>query len=169
MNKLLPLFLCTALFSCTEKPVEQVATPISTTTIPQKMASGIIYEVNIRQHTKEGTIKAFMNDLPRLKELGVKMLWIMPVQPIGVKNRKEPLGSYYSIQDYSKVNPEFGTEEDFKALVNKSHELGLYSFWIGYRITPRGIIRGSQHIPITMHKMEKETLYTKPTGPTSHC
>src|SRR5690242_6433260 len=55
-----------------------------------------IYEVNIRQHTKEGTFKAFQNDLPRLKKLGVGMLWIMPIQPIGEKNRKGTRGSYYS-------------------------------------------------------------------------
>ena len=93
---------------------------------PEAIASATVYEVNIRQHTPEGTINAFVNDLPRLKELGVQVLWIMPVQPIGVKNRKEPLGSYYSIRDYKKVNPEFGTEDDFKNLVLKAHELGMY-------------------------------------------
>ncbi len=85
-----------------------------------------IYEVNIRQHTMEGTINAFVKDIPRLKDLGVGVLWIMPVQPIGVKNRKEPLGSYYSIQDYGKVNPEFGTEADFKNLVDQAHAAGMY-------------------------------------------
>ncbi|NMM48945.1 alpha-amylase [Flammeovirgaceae bacterium KN852] len=94
-------------------------------TYPEKAASDIIYEVNIRQHTPEGTIKAFMNDLERLDKMGVDMLWLMPIQPIGFKNRKGSLGSYYSIQDYSKVNPEFGTLEDFKALVEKAHELGM--------------------------------------------
>lgn len=84
-----------------------------------------IYEVNIRQHTPEGTFKAFQNDLGRLKELGIGMLWIMPIQPIGEKNRKGSLGSYYSIRDYKAVNPEFGTLDDFKNLVNKAHELGF--------------------------------------------
>lgn len=84
-----------------------------------------IYEVNIRQHTSAGTFKAFQEDLPRLKDLGVDMLWIMPVQPIGQKNRKGTLGSYYSISDYKSANPEFGTIEDFKAMVKAAHDLGL--------------------------------------------
>jgi len=85
-----------------------------------------IYEVNLRQYTKSGTIKEFMKHLPRLKELGVGILWFMPVQPIGIKNRKGTLGSYYSIQDYTKINPEFGTIEDFNKLVKKIHDLGMY-------------------------------------------
>ena len=96
------------------------------TTFPEKAASATIYEVNIRQHTPEGTINAFIDDLPRLKELGIQMLWIMPVQPIGVKNRKEPLGSYYSIKDYTSVNEEFGTLGDFNNLVDKAHEAGMF-------------------------------------------
>lgn len=95
-------------------------------TFPEKLASATIYEVNIRQHTPKGTINAFIEDLPRLSALGIGMLWIMPIQPIGIKNRKEPLGSYYSIRDYKAVNEEFGTTEDFKNLVNKTHELGMY-------------------------------------------
>lgn len=117
---------CWLLQSCNTSPNENTTSTPSTITFPEKMANGTIYEVNIRQHTPEGTLNAFANDLPRLKELGVKMLWIMPVQPIGVKNRKEPLGSYYSIRDYRSVNPEFGTAEDFKNLVKKTHELGMY-------------------------------------------
>jgi glycosidase len=85
-----------------------------------------IYEVNLRQYTPEGTINAFAEHLPRLKELGIDILWLMPVNPIGVKNRKGELGSYYSVKDYQDVNPEFGTIDDFKALVNKVHELGMY-------------------------------------------
>jgi glycosidase len=64
--------------------------------------------------------------LPRLKELGVDILWLMPINPIGVKNRKEPLGSYYSVKDYLDVNPEFGNLEDFKTLLAKAHELGFH-------------------------------------------
>ncbi len=114
------------LVSCTSTPPAHETTKPLSVSFPEKMKKGTIYEVNIRQHTPEGTINAFINDLPRLKELGVKMLWIMPIQPIGVKNRKEPLGSYYSIQDYSKVNPEFGNEEDFRTLVKKVHELDMF-------------------------------------------
>ncbi|MBI9037968.1 MAG: alpha-glucosidase C-terminal domain-containing protein [Bacteroidales bacterium] len=85
-----------------------------------------IYEVNIRQYTPEGTLKAFEKHLPRLKQMGVDMIWLMPIQPIGEKNRKGTLGSYYSIKDYMAVNPEFGTMKDFKELVGKAHELGLH-------------------------------------------
>jgi glycosidase len=84
-----------------------------------------IYEVNIRQFTPEGTITAFEKHLPRLKKMGVKILWIMPVQPIGVKNRKGTLGSYYSIRDYTAINPEFGTMTDFKRMVRTAQGMGF--------------------------------------------
>ena len=93
--------------------------------IPGWVHNQTIYEVNLRQYTKGGTFKEFEEHLPRLKELGVGILWFMPIQPIGKKNRKGTLGSYYSINDYTKVNPEFGTLEEFKSLVNKIHELGI--------------------------------------------
>ncbi len=85
-----------------------------------------IYEVNVRQYTPEGTFKAFQQHLPRLKKMGVDILWLMPVNPIGIKNRKGSLGSYYSVKDYLGVNPEFGTLADLKELVSKAHELGMY-------------------------------------------
>jgi len=85
-----------------------------------------IYEVNIRQYTNEGTINAFREHLPRLKEMGVDILWLMPVQPIGELNRKGSLGSYYSVKDYKAVNPEFGTMQDLKDLVNEAHKMGMF-------------------------------------------
>jgi glycosidase len=84
-----------------------------------------IYEVNIRQYTPEGTFNAFSQHLPRLQKMGVSILWLMPVNPIGEKNRKGSLGSYYSIRDYMAVNPEFGTMDDFRKLVKKAHKLGM--------------------------------------------
>jgi len=84
-----------------------------------------IYEVNIRQYTPEGTFAAFEEHLPRLSELGVKILWLMPIHPIGEVERKGSLGSYYSIKDYKGVNPEFGTMDDFKSLVEKAHQHGM--------------------------------------------
>lgn len=81
-----------------------------------------IYEVNIRQYTPEGTFKAFEKHLPRLKKMGIDILWLMPIHPIGEKNRKGSLGSYYSVKDYKGINPSFGTKEDFKALVKKIHD-----------------------------------------------
>jgi len=85
-----------------------------------------IYEVNIRQYSDEGTIKKVEEQLPRLKETGVGILWLMPVNPIGELNRKGTLGSYYAVKDYKKFNPEFGTEQDFKDFIKKAHELGMY-------------------------------------------
>jgi glycosidase len=93
---------------------------------PEWSENSVIYEVNIRQFTPEGTFNAFATHLPRLKELGVDVLWLMPINPIGIKNRKEPLGSYYSVMDYKDVNPEFGNLADFKNLVSKAHELGFH-------------------------------------------
>ncbi len=84
-----------------------------------------IYEVNIRQFTEEGTFNAFAGHLPRLKEMGVEVLWFMPIHPIGEKNRKGSLGSYYSIRDFKAVNPEFGTAEDLNALIRNIHDLGM--------------------------------------------
>lgn len=84
-----------------------------------------IYEVNLRQYTKEGNFNAFAQDLDRLERLGVKILWFMPIQPIGVKNRKGSLGSYYAVKDYAGINPELGSKKDFKALVKKCHEMGF--------------------------------------------
>lgn len=84
-----------------------------------------LYEVNVRQYTKSGTFKEFEEHLPRLKELGVGIIWFMPIQPIGKLNRKGRLGSYYSISDYTAVNPEFGTLDEFKALVKKIQKMGM--------------------------------------------
>jgi glycosidase len=99
--------------------------PGSNVSHPDWSKSANIYEVNLRQYTSQGTINAFVEQLPRLKEMGVDILWMMPVQPIGEKNRKGNLGSYYSVRDYRAINPEFGTMEDFKMMVNKAHELGM--------------------------------------------
>ncbi|MBW8324988.1 MAG: alpha-glucosidase C-terminal domain-containing protein [Prolixibacteraceae bacterium] len=125
MNKFKNLFiiplLALALFAC--QPA--VKTNPVTTGIPEWTKNSVLYEVNIRQYTPEGTFKAFELHLPRLKELGVDILWIMPIHPISEKNRKGSLGSYYAVKDYKGINPEFGTLEDFKSLVNKAHEMGF--------------------------------------------
>ncbi len=84
-----------------------------------------IYEINVRQFTADGTLKAAQADLPRLKAMGVDILWLMPIQPIGTLNRKGTLGSYYSIRDYTAVNPEFGTLADARAFVQAAHALGM--------------------------------------------
>jgi alpha-amylase len=84
-----------------------------------------IYEVNVRQYTPEGTFKAFAASLPRLKQMGVDILWFMPVTPISKADRKGTLGSYYAVADYKAINPEFGTMDDFKQLVQQAHEDGF--------------------------------------------
>jgi len=94
--------------------------------LPEFMNNAVIYEVNIRQFTQSGTFAEFEQHLPRLQKLGVKVLWFMPIQPIGKKNRKGTLGSYYSIQNYTAVNQEFGTLDEFKKLIEKIHNLGMY-------------------------------------------
>lgn len=93
---------------------------------PEWSKDAVIYEVNVRQYTPEGTFRAFEEHLPRLKDMGVDILWLMPIHPIGEKNRKGSLGSYYSVKDYTAVNPEFGNLQDLKDLVAKAHDLGMY-------------------------------------------
>ncbi len=92
---------------------------------PAFMEQGNIYEVNIRQYTKEGTLNAFAKHLPRLQKMGVKTIWFMPLQPISKEGRKGSLGSYYSVASYTDVNPEFGTLNDFNKIVNQAHALGM--------------------------------------------
>ena len=92
---------------------------------PSWARDAVIYEINVRQYTPEGTFAALERHLPRLDSLGVDILWLMPVQPIGVKNRKGGLGSYYSIADYTAINPEHGTEADFRRFVGAAHGLGM--------------------------------------------
>lgn len=109
------------------------------------LETAVIYEANIRQYSPEGTFDAFTKDIPQLKELGVKVIWLMPVFPISETKRKATggpdskfasempeeeqskyLGSYYAVTDYTKINPEFGTIEDFRELVKTAHENGIY-------------------------------------------
>jgi glycosidase len=84
-----------------------------------------IYEVNTRQYTKEGTFKAFVPHLRRLKNMGVEILWFMPTTPISLEKRQGSLGSYYAVDDYAAVNREFGTMDDFKDLVQQAHSFGM--------------------------------------------
>jgi glycosidase len=84
-----------------------------------------IYEVNLRQYTEAGNFAAFRTHMPRLRDMGVHTLWFMPITPISVLKRKGTMGSYYACSDYLSVNPEFGTEEEFRELVVYAHELGM--------------------------------------------
>ncbi|MGL5919709.1 MAG: alpha-amylase family glycosyl hydrolase, partial [Bacteroidales bacterium] len=121
MRKVLcSIALFSFLYACSSQShKEDVAEP------SQWWNDATIYEINTRQFSPQGTFAEVEKQLPRLKDMGVDILWFMPVQPIGVLNRKGSLGSYYSISDYTAVNPEFGTMDDFKRLVSKAHELGM--------------------------------------------
>ena len=135
------------LFSCkneTGKTAENSKTEIAKFS-PEVEENAVIYEVNIRQYSPEGTFNAFTKDIPQLKELGVKIIWVMPIFPISQTKRKATggddskfasempkeeqhkyLGSYYAVSDFKKVNPEFGTIEDFRNLVKTAHDNGMY-------------------------------------------
>ena len=88
-------------------------------------SKAVLYEMNIRQLTPEGTFEAAAKHLPFLRDLGVDAVWLMPPYPIGKEGRKGALGSYYSVQDYCDVNPEFGTLEQFDEFVAEAHRLGM--------------------------------------------
>jgi glycosidase len=126
---LLLLVLAIGLIACQPRKVseeqEVKVRPVSTVVTPEWAKDATIYEVNTRQFTASGTFDSIVPHLSRLKALGVDILWFMPVHPIGKLNRKEGLGSYYSVQDYKGINPEFGTIEDFKMLVDSAHKLGF--------------------------------------------
>ncbi|MBC7827961.1 MAG: 1,4-alpha-glucan branching protein [Chitinophagaceae bacterium] len=84
-----------------------------------------MYEVNLRQYTPEGTFNAFAQHLPRLRDMGIDALWFMPITPISIEKRLGTLGSYYACSDYTNTNPEFGTVQDFKKLVQQAHLSGF--------------------------------------------
>ena len=81
----------------------------------------VIYSVYVRNHTNDGTFNAVAEDLDRIKSLGTDIIWFMPIHPIGVKNKKGSLGCPYANKDYRTTNPEYGTMDDFKSLVEKIH------------------------------------------------
>lgn len=89
------------------------------------LKSAVVYEVNIRQYTKEGNFCAFQKHLPRLKDMGVDVIWLMPITPISEVGKKGSLGSYYACSSYQKINPAFGNEKDFASLVEATHALGM--------------------------------------------
>ncbi|MCB1302051.1 MAG: alpha-amylase, partial [Tetrasphaera sp.] len=95
-------------------------------THPEWSKNATIYQINTRQFSEEGTLRAAAEQLPRIKDLGVDIVWLMPVNPIGEVNRKGSLGSPYAVQDYFAVNPDLGTLQDLKDFVAQAHSLGLY-------------------------------------------
>ncbi len=91
-----------------------------------EIRDSVIYEVNVRQYSESGTFKDFTKDIPKLKDLGVKIIWLMPIHPISETKRKGTLGSYYSISNYREINPEFGNKEDFDKLITEAHKNEMY-------------------------------------------
>lgn len=100
--------------------------PYITLQHPDWSRNAVLYQINTRQFTDEGTFAAAQAQLPRLKALGVDIVWLMPIHPIGGKNRKGSLGSPYSVQDYYGVNPEFGTLDELKAFIAQAHRLDMH-------------------------------------------
>ncbi|MFY7651476.1 MAG: alpha-amylase family glycosyl hydrolase [Chitinophagaceae bacterium] len=125
-NLLLSTCLLGLLSSCSSgSNSAAVADTAKTDGHPAWIMQGNIYEVNVRQYSKEGTFKAFATHLDRLKEMGVQTLWFMPINPISVVDRKGEMGSYYAVASYTKVNPEFGTLDEWKELVKQAHDKGF--------------------------------------------
>lgn len=144
----LVLLIVTVFISCkTEKKEDNQIVEETVKEIPavssEMMESAVIYEANIRQYSPEGTFNEFTKDIPQLKQLGVKIIWVMPIFPISETRRKatggdfasliedeaerkKALGSYYAVSDFTKVNPEFGTIEDFRELLKTAHDNGIY-------------------------------------------
>ena len=130
MRKLLfALLLLTGCQSVPEKqplaPCPPLAAPF-TIHHPQWAETASLYQLNVRQYTPEGTFRAVEPHLARLQKMGVGIIWLMPVQPIGAMKRKGTLGSQYSVRDYRAVNPEFGTLADLKHLIDAAHKLGMH-------------------------------------------
>lgn len=129
---LLALLAAVALSACNRAETPTAATdpyaprPYVELSHPDWSRNAVIYQINTRQFTPEGTFRAARAELPRLRELGVDILWLMPVHEIGVQNRKGTLGSPYSVRDYYSVNPEFGTMEDLRAFVDEAHAQGMH-------------------------------------------
>ncbi len=139
---------------------------------PAWAARANIYEVNIRQFTPEGTFAAFERHLPRLKRMGVDILWIMPINPISELKRKGSLGSYYAVRDYHAVNPAYGDLDDFRHLVRAAHALhmkvildwvanhtGWDNVWISahpdwFKRSPRGELEGFHYVDPSDHHTE---------------
>lgn len=122
------LLIFGSFYSCKHKKKETVPVAETKEIIaehPAWIKQGNIYEVNTRQYTPEGTFSAFSKHLDRLKDMGVQTLWFMPINPISKTARKGTLGSYYAVADYKAVNPEYGSMDDWKQLVNTIHEKGM--------------------------------------------
>ncbi|OIQ23196.1 alpha-amylase family glycosyl hydrolase [Lacinutrix sp. MedPE-SW] len=151
MKKLILSLAILSVFACKEEKKQEETKVVTEEKVAiqpisaSDLETAVIYEANIRQYSPEGTFEAFTKDIPQLKQLGVKVIWLMPVFPISETKRKATggedskfatdfpeaeqdkyLGSYYAVSDFTKINPEFGTIEDFRNLVSTAHDNGIY-------------------------------------------
>ena len=123
-----------------------------------------MYEVNLRQFSPEGTIEGFAKQLPRLQQLGIGILWFMPVTPTGVVARNGSLGSEYAVQNYTQFSPEYGTIEQFKSAVDQAHRLGMYVIldWVAAHTSPDNPWV-AQHPDWYLHESDGKLKHTMPT------
>lgn len=129
----LGLLACSAIVPAQGKEALQICADQTAVGLPEWIRSATIYEINVRQYSTAGNFAAVTADLPRLHTLGVQVLWLMPIHPIGETNRKGTLGSYYAVKDYLGVNPEFGSEADLHELITSAHAQGFHVIldWVG--------------------------------------
>lgn len=120
-----------ALGSCSDDNERRWAHKPNDQVKPISAHNKVIYEINVYAYSAEANFKGLEKDLPRLKELGVDILWLMPIHPIGEENRSGTLGSPYAVRDYKGLNPDYGTEEDFRSLVNAIHALDM-EIWLDW-------------------------------------
>lgn len=134
--------ICCVSESCKNKQKEKEKEATANTAANQGWAAqSNIYEVNLRQYSVSGSITDFEKHLPRLKDMGVEILWFMPITPIGLEGRKmteKELGSYYAVKDYKGFNPDYGTMDDWKAFVKHAHEMGfkVITDWVANHSAP---------------------------------
>ena len=172
------LFFATLFMACENNEKPKTATETTPTldmskrfgVLPEWAKNANIYEVNIRQYSEAGTIAGFQKHLPRLKKMGVDILWLMPIFPVGEKKRKGVMGSAYSVKDYQAVNPDYGTMAEFKSLVKAVHDLDMkiildwvpnHSSWDNAWITAHPDWYTYDHDTIT-HPLDPNS--GKPTG-----
>ena len=108
---------------------------------PDWSKDATIYELNVRQFSPEGTFEAILPHLDRIQKMGIEIIWLMPIHPIGVKERKGGLGSYYAVKDYKAVNPEFGDDDSFKKLIDEVHkrDMKLIIDWVANHTSPDNV------------------------------
>jgi len=130
----LGIFCCFALLGSCQDDLDRITpavAPGNTEVKPISDFNKVIYEVNVRNYSAAGTIAALKNDLPRLKDLGVDILWLMPIHPIGEEKRQGTKGSPYAVKDYLAINPDLGTDADLKAFITTAHEQGM-EVWLDW-------------------------------------